>query len=151
VSLPPEDLPDVIDLGIVKGIPIVHEDDPRFVHERKAWSAARRRAQALHSADELIHGMSDPDWRVRHESVDRLIARARHDERTLPILIQAATSDEAWQVRDAAVMRLHEFDRAAVLPAVRQAETDPVRDVQWSARYSLIQMGLGPYPSETDD
>jgi HEAT repeat protein len=49
---------------------------PRLTEERAAWSAARRSAQTLHTPDELIAGMSDPDWRVRYETVDRLIARA---------------------------------------------------------------------------
>jgi HEAT repeat protein len=151
VRLPPEDRPDLVDVGPIKGIPILHEDDPRFVQERAAWSAATRRAQALHSADDLIGGMSDRDWRVRHESVDRLIARARDDVRTLPTLLQAATTDEAWQVRDAVVLRLHEFDPDAVLPALRLAEQDPARAVQWSARYSIFQLGLGPDPGETDE
>jgi hypothetical protein len=150
VELPPEDRPDTIDIGPVKGIPVFHDDDPRLTEERAAWSAARRRAQALHSADELVSGMSDPDWRVRHETVDRLIARARDDSRTLPRLLRAATTDDAWQVRDAVVMRLHEFDQDAVLPVLRQAESDAVSDVRWSARYSLFQLGLGPHPGPTD-
>jgi HEAT repeat protein len=94
--------------------------------------------------------MSDPDWRVRHETVDRLIARARGDERTLPTLLQVATTDDAWQVRDAVVMRLYEFDRDDVLPTLHEAERDDVSDVRWSARYSLFQMGMGPDPGPDD-
>jgi HEAT repeat protein len=149
VELPPEDRPDTVDIGPIKGIPIFHDDDPRLTEERAAWSAARRSAQTLHTPDELIAGMSDPDWRVRHETVDRLIARGRGDDRTLPVLLNAATTDEAWQVRDAVVMRLHEFDRDAVLLVLREAENDGVGDVRWSARYSLFQMGLGPHPGSS--
>jgi hypothetical protein len=111
VELPPEDRPDTGDVGPIKGIPIFHDDDPRLTEERASWSAATRTAQALRSSDELISGMSDPDWRVRHETVDRLIARAREDNRTLPTLIRVATTADAWQLRDAVAMRLHEFDR----------------------------------------
>ena len=114
------------------------------------WAAATQKAQSLLSADDLIEGIADPDWRVRHGSVDPLIARARDDVRTLPTLLAAAAGDEAWQVRDAVVLRLHEFDQLAVLPALRRAERDPVRDVRWSAQYSLFQMGLGPYPDDID-
>jgi HEAT repeat protein len=89
--------------------------------------------------------MSDPDWRVRHETVDRLIARGRDDDRTLPVLLNAATTDEAWQVRDAVVMRLHEFDRDAVLLVLRGAENDEVGDVRWSARY-VVPDGTWPAP-----
>jgi HEAT repeat protein len=150
VQLPPEDQPDTIDIGPIKGVPIFHEDDPRLTEERAARAAATRKAQALHSADELISGMADPDWRVRLETVDRLIARARHDERTLPTLLRAATADDAWQVRDAVVIRLNEFDVDPVLPVLRDATNDAVADVRWSARYALFQMGLGPDPGPTD-
>lgn len=79
VQLPPEDQPDTIDIGPVKGIPIFHDDDPRLEEDRALWSAATRKAQALHSADELLAGLRDHDWRVRHESVDRLVARAKDE------------------------------------------------------------------------
>ena len=150
VELPPEDRPDLVSIGPIKGIPVIHEDDPRFVEERAAWAAATQKAQSLLSADDLIEGIADPDWRVRHGSVDPLIARARDDVRTLPTLLAAAAGDEAWQVRDAVVLRLHEFDQLAVLPALRRAERDPVRDVRWSAQYSLFHIGLGPYPDDID-
>lgn len=98
----------------------------------------------------MIESIADPDWRVRHELVDRLIARARDDVRTLPTLLAEAADDEAWQVRDAVVLRLNEFNQIAVLPALRRAEQDPVRDDQWSAQCLLFQLGLGPYPDEID-
>ena len=90
VQLPPEDQPDTIDVGPVKGIPIFHDDDPRLEEDRALWSAALRKAQALHSPDELLSGLRDHNWRVRHESVDRLVARAKDDPRTLPALISLA-------------------------------------------------------------
>jgi hypothetical protein len=80
-ELPPEDQPDTFSIGPVGPIPIIHDDDPRFAEDRAAWSAARRKAQAMHSADELVRGIGDPEWRVRHEVVDRLIARASDDSR----------------------------------------------------------------------
>jgi hypothetical protein len=42
-------------------MPIHYEDDPRFEEERAAWSDARKKAQALHSADELLGGVVDDD------------------------------------------------------------------------------------------
>ena len=54
----------------------------------------------MHSADELVAGMSDDNWLVRDEVVDRLLARAGDDERTLPLLLDHLRQDEAWQVRD---------------------------------------------------
>lgn len=89
-SLPPEDQPDVVWIGSVGPIPIIEDDGPRFVEERAAWSKARAKAQALHSADELVSGVHDPDWRVRFESIDRLVARWPNDPRTLVALIQLA-------------------------------------------------------------
>jgi hypothetical protein len=79
----------------IEGIPIVDEADPRFVQEREPGRWPHTQAQALHSADELIEGMSDPVWRVRHDSVDRLVAHARNDVGTPPTLVLAATADEA--------------------------------------------------------
>ena len=53
-DLPPEDQPDVVWVGPVGPIPIHYQDDPRFEEERAAWSHARKKAQALHSAEELL-------------------------------------------------------------------------------------------------
>jgi hypothetical protein len=63
---------------------IIGPDDPRFAAEQAAWSAARRKAQALLSAEDLLAGVGDDDWHVRHESLDRLKARWRDDPRTFP-------------------------------------------------------------------
>lgn len=133
--------PDTISIGPVTGIPIYRESDPRDAEEDVGWSAARKKAQALHSADELLSGFGDQDWRVRHECVDRLIARARSDPRTFPALIEAATSDEAWQVRDAVVLRLCDFDLRSVIDVLHAAAGDPHPEVRWSAAYSLRQLG----------
>jgi hypothetical protein len=78
-DLPPEDQPDEISVGPVGPIPIIHDDDPRFEEERAAWSAATKKAQALHSAEELLEGVRDPDWRVRHEAIPRLVTRWKDD------------------------------------------------------------------------
>lgn len=139
-ELPPEDRPDTIDIGPVKGIPIIEDDDPRFQEDRAAWSAARKKAQALISADELLGGLQDADWRVRHEVVDRLIARAGSDPRTLPALLHSLANDVSWQVRDAVAMRVHEFDPAVVVPALERATEDPESEVRRAARYSLQQL-----------
>jgi hypothetical protein len=79
---PPEDQPDEIWIGPIGPIPIIDEDDPRFEADRASWSVARRKAQALHSAEELLEGITDVDWRVRHESMPRLVARWKDDPRT---------------------------------------------------------------------
>jgi HEAT repeat protein len=122
VSLPPEDQPDTIDVGPITGIPVHYENDPRFESDRQAWSLARRRAQAMHSADELLAGLRDEDWRVRSEVVDRLIARARDDVRTLPALLAAAIDDTSWEVRDSVVMALIRFELPQVVETLRLAE-----------------------------
>ena len=61
---------------------------------------------------------------VRHESVDRLIARGRQDERTLPALLDAAVADPDWRVRDKIVIRLHEFPGASTVAVLREALAD---------------------------
>jgi hypothetical protein len=110
-ELPPEDRPDEFWIGEVGPIPIQYDDDPRLAEDRHAWSKATARAQAMHSADELLAGLVDPDWRVRYEVVDRLIAIARDDRRTLPALLKALVHDAAWQVRDAVALRMSDFER----------------------------------------
>jgi HEAT repeat protein len=141
-DLPPEDRPDVIWIGSIGPIPIIDEDDPRFEEEQAAQSAANRKAQALHSADELLEGVRDEDWRVRYESVDRLVARWSADPRTVDVLIEVASADPAWQVRSKAMMRLDEFDPDRVEPTLRRGLADPNEDVRWSARFILFQLGL---------
>src|SRR5947208_2427025 len=108
-QLPPDDQPDTIQIGPVDSIPVFHEDDPRLEGERRRWARARAKAQAMQTTDELLVGLEDPDWRVRHETVTRLISKARHDHRTLGTLLRLLREDRAWQVRDAVATRLHEF------------------------------------------
>ncbi len=139
---PPEDQPDVIYVGPVGPIPVFHDDDPRLEEDRTAWSMARAVAQALHSVDDLLIGLTDQDWRVRHEVVDRLIARGGSDPRTVPALVIAVERDDSWQVRDAVVMRLHEFDPATVRPVLLRALEDDHEEVRQSARHSLAQLGM---------
>jgi len=141
-SLLPEDQPDVVWIDPVGPIPIIEDDDPRFVEERAAWSKARAKAQALHSADELVSGVHDSDWRVRHESIDRLVARWPDDPRPLASLLQLAEHDPAWQVRSEATIPLIRFDPDRVEPAVRRVLKDPVGDVRWAANFVLFQFGL---------
>jgi HEAT repeat protein len=143
---PPEDQPDEIWIGPIGPIPIIDEDDPRFEAHRASWSVARRKAQALHSAEELLEGITDVDWRVRHESMPRLVARWKDDPRTLDAILHAADGDNSWQVRAAAVMTLTEFEPQAVESTLRVGLEDEHEDVRWSARFMLFQLGLTDDP-----
>ena len=142
----PDDRPDEISIGPIGGIQIIDENDPRWDLHRAAWSAAMKKAQALHSADELLSGVTDTDWRVRHESIDRLVARWKDDPRTLAAIIERAIHDEHWEVRDAAVMKFVEFDPGDVAGPARAALRDEHEDVRWSARYVLWQTGTSDEP-----
>jgi len=98
----------------------------------------------METVDEHLAGLRDPDLRCRHEVIDRLIARGKNDARTLPALLDALSSDSAWQVRDCIAIKLHEFSPADVEAALREAEKDVHPEVRWSAQYSLTQLGLDP-------
>jgi HEAT repeat protein len=136
---PPDDQPDEVYIGPVGPIPVHYDDDPRLVDERAAWSRAAKVAQSLITADELIGGMSHADWRVRHDVVDRLVARAGDDARTIPTLITAIDSDPAWEVRDAAVMAIRWPEDDRVMAVLEQALDDSHPEVRWSASYKLAQ------------
>lgn len=93
------------------------------------------------SPDELLEGLRNADWRVRFEVIDRVIAKAKDDPRTLPRLLELAENDPAWEVREAILMRLHQFARSRVLRVLRDALNDPHPEARWSARYALDQLG----------
>jgi HEAT repeat protein len=150
-ELPPEDQPDVVWVGPVGPIPIHYEDDPRFGDERVTWSNARKKAQGLHSVEQLLDGVTDKDWTIRFESVDRLAARWHDDRRTLPALLELAEHDPVWQVRARGTMRLVDFDRDAVVPIARRVLSDPSADVRWSANFVLFQFGLSNSPYATPE
>jgi hypothetical protein len=145
-ELPPEDRPDEIWVGPVGPIPIIDEDDPRFEAERAAWSAATTKAQALHSADELLEGVRDSNWRVRFESVPRLVARWKNDPRTLPRLLDVVANDPTSEVRAAAVMEFLEFDPDDVATTLGAVVEDEDADVRWTAAYVGFQLGLSDEP-----
>lgn len=146
-ELPPEDGPDEIWVGPVGPIPVHYDDDPRLVDDQVAWSEAAARAQGMLSADELLRGLVDPDWRVRHAVVDRLIARAR-DHRTLPALLKALADDPAWQVRDAVAIRLSDFEPDAVMPSLLAARGDTHLEVHWSVEFAIDQLEGPPRPGK---
>ena len=100
----------------------------------------------MHSADELLAGVEDDDWRVRHEAIPRLAARARDDERTPTALIRLLTVDPAGEVRDRAAMTLSHFESPQAIEALLGAENDPHPEVRWSVQFSLCQFGLRPRP-----
>jgi HEAT repeat protein len=135
LRLPPEDQPDTIDVGPIRGIPIIEDDDPRFEEDRKAWSLARADAQSRHSADELLVGLEAESWRVRYEVIDRLVARAKDDPRTLPALESRASNDDVWQVRDKALDRLIDFDDPSVITVLKAALDDIHPDVREQPRF----------------
>ena len=138
--LPPEDLPDEFTIGPVEHIPIIDEDNPRFEAERSAWSSARASAQALHSVEDLLDGVADDDWRVRFESIDRLVARWRKDSRTPLAVMRVAEQDPVWQVRARAMSRLHEFDPHLIRRVLLRGLSDSNEEVRSSARYGLDQL-----------
>jgi HEAT repeat protein len=140
VELPPDDQPDTIDIGPIKGIPVFHDDDPRLEGDRARWSAAARLAQAMHSVDDLLAGLGHDEWRVRQECVPRLAARGKADTRTVPALLTAVIADEVWQVRDTAVMALLDFNCPEAKVMLRLALDDVHPDVRWSAEYVLHQL-----------
>jgi HEAT repeat protein len=140
-NLPPEDQPDELRIGPVF-VPIIEDDDPRYLEEQAAWSHARRTAQALHSWDELMGGTQHPDWRVRCEATDRLAARWLDHPGTLPRLLELAADDARPEVRDSAVLRLVDFETHAVRAVLEDAAQDSDPDVRWSANYALDQHGL---------
>jgi HEAT repeats len=150
VELPAEDRARTTAVAPIDGVPAPAEDDLGRADETSAWSAATRLAQALHSADELLWGLRHHDWHVRHQSVDRLIARGQRDGRTLPALLEAAVRDRAGEVRRAVVMRLSDLDPAAVLPVLQAAAHDCDRSVRWAARLALFQKGFGSDPGVFD-
>lgn len=94
------------------------------------------------SAEELLTGVSDDDWHVRSESIDRLKARWHYDPRTFPALVQLAERDPKWHVRDHAMMALHDFERDEVISVARRGTRDPSSHVRWSANFVLFQRGL---------
>jgi HEAT repeat protein len=140
-GLPPDDQPDEVYMGPVGPIPVHYDDDLRLADERAAWSNAAKIAQSLITADELIGGMRHSNWRVRHDVVDRLVARAGDDDRAIPTLIAAIDSDPAWEVRDAAVMALRWPDDDRVRAVLERALDDGHPEVRWSASYKLSQFG----------
>jgi HEAT repeat protein len=142
-ELPPEDRPDTLDIGPVRGIPIHYDDDPRLDADRALWSAANKKAQVMHSADELLHGLGDEDWRVRHQVIDRLAARGKDDPRTIEALARTLRDDPQWEVRDAAALAIHWFRTPLAVEALRQALTDPHEEVRQSAEHGLAQLGEG--------
>ena len=140
-NLPPEDQPDEIRIGPIS-IPIIEDDDPRYLDEQAAWSKATRTAQGLHSWDELKGGTQHPEWRVRSEATTRLAARWPDHPGTLPRLLALATTDARPEVRETAVLRLVGFPTHAIRAALEVAAHDADPDVRWAANYALDQHGL---------
>lgn len=133
---------DEIWIGPVGPIRVWDVNDPQYIAEQAAWHEPRARAQAMITVEDHLAGLADPDWRCRHEIIDRLVARGKHDPRTLPTLLNLLRSEPAWQVRDCIVTRLDEFPADSVEAALRAAMNDEQPEVRQSARFSLNQLRL---------
>jgi hypothetical protein len=98
----------------------------------------------LHSADELLSGVHDPNWRVRHESIDRLKARWHDDARTLPRSWSwlSMTRNGAFGVRQR--WPLGYFDRDRVVPVLRRGLEDSNQEVRWAANLELYGLSDSP-------
>jgi HEAT repeat protein len=90
----------------------------------------------------LLAGLDDPDWRVRHEVIDRLAVRAEADPRTAHALIRVLATDPSWEVRSTAAMAIKRFPSPDVVAALRAACHDPHEEVRESAEFSLNQIDL---------
>jgi hypothetical protein len=145
-ELEAEDRGDVMWVGSVGPIPIGYDDDPRTEDNRRVHRDANVIAQALHSADELLSGLSHAsDW-VRYETIPRAVARWRHDPRIEHRLIELVTTDATSMVREAAITYLGHFEPSDLaIAAVRSQRRHPDQDVrdaaielleQWSSRSS---------------
>ena len=148
------------DLGPIKGIPVVDVDDLDLLAPTDAYVQACAVAQAMHSADELVAGMGHGDWMVRWQVIDRLLARAPDDERTIPVLVDHLRHDESPDVRGAIAMALrwlsparrggeHHPHHDVIVAALLAAECDPDSGVRWDVQNSLWEFGLRPPPGDS--
>lgn len=140
-SRDPQDEADSIKFNGVPAVPLFEEDDFRFVQSRQIGASTTRLVDAMHSADELLAGVSDANADVRRKAVPRLVARWYSDQRVEPTLIQLAVEDSDPLVRDAATMAFLDFAPSeAILSALGIAQQDSDEDVRWSANYVLGQI-----------
>lgn len=136
-----QDDADVIWIGPVGPIPVFHDDDFRLAEDRERGRVTAAAADAMHTAEELLHGMRHDDPDVRWRVVARLIARWGSDERTLPTLLTALATDASAAVRDTVAMSLLAFpEDPRVQDALNSALQDLDEDVRWSAEYCLTQL-----------
>jgi HEAT repeat protein len=141
---PSADQPDAIWIGPVGPIPVFHDDDPRLEADKVAGRRFAAVADGMHSAEELLAGLHHPEAEVRWRVVDRLVARAGSDARTVPVMLDVLRSDPSWKVRDAIAMAFSGFHDQRVVLALHQALTDDHEEVRWAARYALTQLGERP-------
>ena len=138
---PSADQPDTIWIGPVGPIPVFHDDDPRLQVDREEGRRFAAIVDAMHSADELLAGLRHPEDEVRWRVIDRLLARAGNDPRTVPAMIEALRADPSWKVRDTIAMRFAGLTDPRIIVALRRAMNDDHEEVRWSARYALNQLG----------
>jgi hypothetical protein len=139
----PDDHTDSIWIASVGPIPIGSDDDPRHEDFRRLRHDARVIAQALHTAEELLAGLSHENAWVRFESVPRSVARWGDDPRVEERLREIIGSDAFPAVRQQAVMAMLDYEPGlestkAVLS--QKGHSDP--DVREAVDYVLAQWGL---------
>jgi hypothetical protein len=147
------------DLEPIEGIPVT-DDDARALAEPDPYVQACAVAQAMHSADELVMGMGHGDWMVRCEVINRLLARAPDDERTIPVLVDHLQHDESPDVRGAIARATwwlapsrrggeHHPHHDLIVEGLLAAERDPDSEVRWAVQSSLWKFGLRPPPIDS--
>jgi len=137
---PRDDQPDEIWIGEIGPIPIFHNDDFRLEEHRARLRQAAAVADALHSADELAHGMSHPDELVRIRVVPRLIARGGGTDQAILTLTSALANDPSAGVRDIVATGLGGLPfEARINAALQRAVEDEDEEVRSAARTSLLQ------------
>ncbi len=116
-------------------VPLLHDDDPTVV-EIAAWACGEHESDRDEVIERLIELARADDALVRESAVAALGAIG--DERAVPTIIAAATSDKP-AVRRRAVLALAPFDGPAVDDAIAHA----LEDRDWQVRQSAEDLAPG--------
>ena len=141
-DLPPEDRPDEIWIGPIGPIPIIDEDDPRFVEER---ALSQQRTGRPRRSTRRMSSSRESETKTGVCAMNPSIASSLDGANTHA----PSTPSSNWQVlirlgrfAARAMMRLDEFDLERVEPTLQGGLDDRHEDVRWSARFILFQLGL---------